>query len=54
MNKLSQRCGTCAYNTPMCQDEFVCDNEESEGYGLSTAYDDYCEEYKRKEEYDGD
>ena len=32
-------------------DEWCCDNEDSEGYGLSTAYDDYCDEYE--EAYEG-
>lgn len=43
-------CGTCRYHKPMAGDEFTCDNEESEGYGLSTAYDDHCEEYEPCEE----
>lgn len=37
-------CGNCIYNIPMPLDEFMCDNENSEGYGLSTAYDDCCED----------
>ena len=32
------------------QCEFMCDNENSEGYGLSTAYDDCCEEFEEREE----
>lgn len=35
-------CGTCAYHNPIA-DEWCCDNEDSEGYWLNTAYDDYCE-----------
>ena len=34
----------------MAKDTFVCDNEESEGYGLETSYDDYCGEFEEKEE----
>lgn len=42
-------CGTCIHHKPMAG-EWCCDNEDSEGYGLSTAYDDYCEEYKERED----
>lgn len=44
-----QCCGTCAFHKPMAG-EWCCDNEDGEGYGLSTAYDDYCEEYKERED----
>ena len=43
-------CGNCAYHIPMPLDEFMCDNENSEGHGLSTAYDDCCEEFEESEE----
>lgn len=43
-------CGKCIYHKHMAPDEFVCDNEDSEGYGLPTAYDDYCEEFEGEEE----
>lgn len=42
--------GNCKYHKPMAKDTFVCDNEESEGYGLETSYDDYCGEFEEKEE----
>ena len=45
-----QCCGQCLYHKLMAQDEFMCDNENSEGYGLSTAYDDCCEEFEEREE----
>ena len=45
----NQCCGTCVYHKPMAG-EGCCDNEYSDGYGLSTAYDDYCEEYKGRED----
>ena len=45
-----QCCGQCRHHKPMAQDEFMCDNENSEGYGLSTAYDDCCEEFEEREE----
>lgn len=41
-----QCCGQCLHHKPMEQDEFMCDNENSEGYGLSTVYDDCCMEFE--------
>ena len=46
----NQCCGTCAYHVQMAADEFSCDKDDSEGYGLSTTYDDCCDEYKEREE----
>ena len=46
----SQCCRTCACHIPMASDEFLCANEDSDGYGLSTTYDDWCEEYKERED----
>ncbi len=43
-------CGNCKYHRPMAQDTFMCDNEDGEGYGLETQYDDYCEEFEEKED----
>lgn len=43
-------CGNCKHHKPMAQDEFMRGNENSEGYGLSTAYDDFCEEFEEREE----
>lgn len=34
-NTTNECCGTCAYHIPMAG-EFCCDNEDSDGYGLST------------------
>lgn len=48
MKNNNQCCGTCRHHKPFVG-EFGCDNEESEGYGLATQYDDYCEEYELKE-----
>lgn len=50
MSNKKQCCGTCTY----CQSidgEWRCDNEDSEAYGLSVAYSDYCDEYKEREDY---
>jgi hypothetical protein len=42
-------CGNCNYHEPQDEDVFVCVCEDSEGYGLETAYDDCCEEHEEKE-----
>jgi len=34
----------------MSKDTFICGNEDSEGYGLETQYDDCCEEFEEREE----
>ncbi len=31
-------------------DTFMCDNEDSEGYGLETQYDDFCDEFEEMED----
>lgn len=41
------KCGECAFNTYE-DGEFVCGNEDSENYGLPTAYNDSCEEGEEK------
>ena len=47
-------CGRCKYNK-LCIVAFssraawVCDNEDSDNYGLYTAYNDRCEEGEAKE-----
>lgn len=43
-------CGTCTYHIPMLAEEWVCDNENSENYGLETGYRDCCDDYESKEE----
>lgn len=42
-------CGNCDYHKPF-GDEYICDNEESEAYGLETQCGDYCGEYEGKED----
>lgn len=49
MSDKTECCGTCIYHKPMA-DEWCCDNEESEGYGLSTTFDDYCGEYRNRKD----
>lgn len=46
---MEECCGNCKYHLRMAPDTFACDNEESEGYGLETSYDDYCGEFEEKE-----
>ena len=42
-------CGNCKYNEYNQDTElFVCDNEESEMYGLETDYDDTCIDYEER------
>ena len=38
-------CGTCAFNKPEYHNVFVCDNEESDYYGLETEYNESCIDY---------
>lgn len=48
---MGECCANCKYNKYVkFTDDFICDNEDSEGYGLSTSYDDYCGEFEEKEE----
>lgn len=42
-------CGNCKWHIPI-EKEWTCDCEESEGYGLSTQYDDACECFEEREE----
>lgn len=46
---MNECCGNCKHYKPMTKDAFVCDNEESEDYGLETTYDDYCGEFEERE-----
>lgn len=41
-------CGTCAYHIPMPLNEWACDNEQSENYGLETEYGDCCMDYESR------
>lgn len=47
---MDEICGKFKYHLPMAENEFVCDCEESEGYGLSTQFDDACECFEEREE----
>lgn len=47
---MDECCANCRYNKyDKPTDDFICDCEESEGYGLSTSYDDYCGCFEEKE-----
>ena len=43
---MGKTCKTCVYRE-LSQDEyeFICTNEESEGYGLEVEFDDSCDMY---------
>ena len=53
---MEKHCRTCKHNTPEYEGgtrevkDFYYDNEESEYYGLPTAYDDSCEDWEGKED----
>lgn len=47
-----QVCGTCKHCKRDYTEKgapFTCHNEQSEMYGLMTAFDDACDEYEEKE-----
>lgn len=46
---MKQCCGTCVYHIRVPLDEWVCDNEDSDTYGLETPYEDFCEDYEERE-----
>lgn len=42
-------CGECEFNYYDKKEGcFVCNNWESDNYGLRTSYDDVCEEFSKK------
>lgn len=44
-------CGKCEYHVKgeiPGEGDFVCNNAESEAYGLETAWDDVCEEFENR------
>lgn len=53
MSEEKKCCGTCYWHKPAWEtghlSGYHCNNEDSEGYGLSTMYDDECEEWESKE-----
>ena len=50
MDEEEKVCGRCKFNTfdHECS-EFVCDNPESDAYGVGTAYCDSCTEWENRE-----
>ena len=50
MDEEEKVCGTCKFNIfdHECS-EFVCDNPESDAYGVGTAYCDSCTEWENRE-----
>ncbi len=45
---MDEICANCKHNKKT-QREFYCGNEESEYYGVPTAYDDTCEDWEGKD-----
>lgn len=43
-------CGTCQYHVNL-DEEWICDNKESDGYGCGTSFDDGkdCMDYKERD-----
>ncbi|MGF7002429.1 hypothetical protein M2149_000805 [Lachnospiraceae bacterium PFB1-21] len=43
------KCGECEYNRyNVIEEMFYCGNEDSENFGIDTAYDDECEDGEEK------
>ena len=42
-------CGNCIH-CKFIDGEWTCTNEESDGYGLETAYDDKCVEWEERDD----
>lgn len=45
-------CRRCKYHEHMAEDDFMCENENSENYGDITSYDDCCEEFEERDEHE--
>lgn len=41
-------CGTCKFNDYIPFSDFICDNPDSDNYGLETEYKDSCEGWEEK------
>lgn len=46
---MDEVCGTCKWNVYNTDDGYCCGNDESEAYGIPTAYDDTCDDWEEKE-----
>lgn len=42
-------CGKCEFCRKI-DDEWVCDNDESENYGMEVEFDDYCVDFDERGE----
>lgn len=52
MAENNQCCGACKYHVPSevpGEGDWICNNGESEYYGLETGYDDECMDYEERE-----
>ena len=46
---MEEVCGTCKWNCRTSDGEYGCGNDESEMYGVSTFYDDTCDDWEKRE-----
>ena len=45
-------CGNCEYNQYDTEaDDYVCACEDSEAYGISTFYEDTCDNFEERDDY---
>ena len=52
MSGNNQCCGTCKYHVPgevLGEGDWICNNGESEYYGLEIGYEDKCMDYEERE-----
>jgi hypothetical protein len=43
-------CGNCKYNVyEVDEDDFICDNPDSDNFGIYTDYNGECEYYEERE-----
>jgi len=48
-------CGKCRFSMfDPVQKDFICANEDGDNYGLTTMYDDGCEDWESKNQEDMD
>ena len=48
--KMRKCCGTCGWHKYDDDVDFICSNEESEGYGEYTMYEDSCDCWEGRDE----
>ena len=48
MEEVKRCCGTCRFNTPIGEGDFVCDNEDGFYYSDYVDYDYKCPDWEEK------